>query len=67
MAFADAPDEPFQPLVDLLGRRVRKGVEQKGVGPGLRGDAREECIELALPAGPEVDEPNPRVRPRRAA
>lgn len=57
MAFADAPDEPFQPLVDLLGRRVRKGVEQKGVGPGLRGDAREECIELALPAGPEVDEP----------
>lgn len=53
----DAPDEPFQPLVDLLGRRVRKGVEQKGVGPGLRGDAREECIELALPAGPEVDEP----------
>ena len=43
-------------LFDLLRRRIRKNVEHEGVGPGLRGDAREERVELALSAGPEVDE-----------
>ena len=50
MAFADAPDEPFQPLVDLLGRRVRKGVEQKGVGSGAASNSAPSSVPISRAA-----------------
>ena len=49
-------DERLEPLADQFRRRVRKGVEEKGVGVGFGEQPCEFGLEFAVAAVPQIDE-----------